>query len=163
MARDEEARLTSERRLTDAITYLAKTKGDFESLREHYTASINHLNNIKNEAILVFRQTNVAIRAAALPCPTWFNEEIDRYAIENTVVDDALESIRKITEEAKETLAQIRETLRVEFPKITELKSRFQAQNLTALIAESDQAGLAKFRGEIAEGIGNHGANRNSF
>jgi len=162
-ARDEEARLASERRLTDAITYLAKTKGDFESLREYYTASINHLNNIKNEAILVFRQTNVAIRAAALPCPTWFNEEIDRYAIENTVVDDALESIRKITEEVKETLAQIRETLRVELPQITELKSRFQAQSLTALIADTDQAGLAKFRGEIAEGIGNHGANRNSF
>jgi hypothetical protein len=79
------------------------------------------------------------------------------------VVDDALEAIRKITEEAKETLTQIRETLRVELPQITELKSRFQAQNLTALIAETDKAGLAKFRGEIAEGIGNHGANRDSF
>lgn len=163
VARDEGSRLTSERRLTDAIIYLAKTKGDFESLRERYTASINHLNNIKNDAILVFRQTNVAIRAAGLPCPTWFNEPIDKFATENTVVDDALESIQKVTDETKGTLEQIRETLKVELPKITELKSRFQALNLTTLITEADQAGLAKFRGEIAEGIGNHGVNRDSF
>lgn len=157
---DETARHTPIRNISDVLQNYAKTQGDFEVLAASYRAAITYLNGLRENAIGVFRATNIATKGAALPSPDWFNEPVDEYEIESNVVSVALVGLTGDQAQATEALDIIRQATAVEIPSITAIKNEFQARQITTLFNQADRIGLDKYLEEIRDGVGNQGLGR---
>lgn len=159
---DEDARQKADRDIAAARVYLAKVKSDLEAIGANYRAAIKHLNGVMENAILVFREVNTATKASALENPAWFNEPVEGYSTESPVFEDALTELNLSSEKAALALDGIREVSRQELVEIIEIRSKYGAEQLSALVSSADRVGLEKYKAEIAEGIGNHGLGRDT-
>lgn len=157
---DENARHTPIRNIGDVLQNYAKTQGDFEVLATSYRAAVTYLNGVRENAVGVFRATNIATKGAALPSPDWFNEPVDEYDVDSNVVAGALAELAAAQNDATAELDRIRQAATAEIPLITEIKNEFQARQITTLINQADQVGLNKYLEEIRDGVGNQGLGR---
>lgn len=157
---DENARHTPIRNIGDVLQNYAKTQGDFEVLAASYRAAVTYLNGVRENAVGVFRATNIATKGAALPSPDWFNEPIDEYEVDSDVVSGALVELAGAQNDATVALERIRQAATVEIPLITGIKNEFQARQITALFNQADRVGLDKYLEEIRDGVGNQGLGR---
>ena len=72
----------------------------------------------------------------------------------------ALIDLSQAKSEADSAISRIRDLSEIELPQITAVKGEYQALHLTTLVNEADREGLAKYRREIAYGVGNQGQHR---
>ena len=159
-ANDEEARLGAGRRLHDVLVFLTNTKAELDTLQVEYRAAVAHLSGIKETAVGVYRDTNRATKGAALPSPPWFNDPVERYDQDSEVLMTAIIDLSQAKSEADSAISRIRDLSEIELPQITAVRGEYQALHLTTLVNEADREGLAKYRREIAYGVGNQGQHR---
>lgn len=159
----EDVRNLAIRKVSDVLTAYTKTKGELQALDLSFRTSVSHLNNVLENVVGAYRKTNVATKGAAIPSPTWFNDSVEKFENQSQVLDGALTDLFSALAHAESTLETMRSYAKSEISQLSELRSEFTGEKLTALKLETDARGLARFLDTLSSDIGNQGINKTNY
>jgi hypothetical protein len=153
----ENARSTAIRKIGEALTRYQKVRGELNTLNLDMRNSIASVNGVLERAVGAYRTNNNAVKGAAIPSPTWFNDPVERHSDESEVMTNTVSQLDDSFSAAEAISARLRQTTMEELPELTRVRNSLTGEQLTQVLVETDQEGLRRFLDSLESDVGNQG------
>jgi hypothetical protein len=153
----ENVRSSTIRKIGEALTRYQKIRGDLNTLNLDMRNSIASANGVLERAVGAYRTNNNAVKGAAIPSPSWFNDPVERHSDESAVMNNTILQLDDSFGAAESISARLRQTTMEELPELTRVRNSLTGEQLTQLLVAADQEGLRRFLESLDSDVGNQG------